>query len=338
MATPALAFIKCTGTPRDMGRQYGEQARAAIQANAAFWRCEPTAAERPGVVAAMLAVLARHAPEVLTELEGLAEASGISLGGLLLANSWGAIPSCCTSMALHATPDGPLLGKNNDGDATDRVFVVRHSRPARGLPLLQVTYAGWLSGLDAMNAAGVANGHNSVGSRFPPAPEGVDIRLWAYHLLRHETTTAGFVAGLAAVPLLGKGFNVVVNDAAGDVAVVEAAVPRVAVRGRGEPFVYAVNHYVGPGLEQADRRTPRAKEISTYRYGYLRWRDQTARPAGLADLSDLLASHEPWAPCRHGAAHEAWTLWSMIAQPAARRLLVAPGPPCTNAYVEYSAG
>jgi len=108
-----------------------------------------------------------------------------------------------------------------------------------------------------------------VGSVFDKTGEHLDIRLWAYHLMRHCSSTAEFLARIDAAPLTGKGFNIVLTDAAGDTCVVEAAVPLIAVRDRRVPFVFATNHYVSEPLKDADRRAPDHKPVSIYRHGRL---------------------------------------------------------------------
>ncbi len=43
-------------------------------------------------------------------------------------------------------------------------YVIRKCTPEKGIPSIQITFAGWLCGLDALNAAGLATTHGSVGS------------------------------------------------------------------------------------------------------------------------------------------------------------------------------
>jgi isopenicillin-N N-acyltransferase like protein len=326
-------FITCRGTPREMGRQYGEEARDAIRTNL-DWR--QRGVPKSAYVEAVRVFLARYAPEVLEELEGLAEGSGVSTAALIVENAAGApLSGGCTSMAIPAGPDGVILGKNNDGALDERRWVLRRTQPARGLPMLHLVSAGWLSGLDALNGAGLANAHNSVGSSLQRAPESIEIRLWTYHLMARCATADEFLQGLLAVRLNGKGFNVVVADAERKAWVLECAVPTIKRRANGEPFVYATNHYLTDELKDADNRTPDQKRISIYRYGYLAWQDRMRRPQTGSDIRALLASHEPWAPCRHGQAHASHTLWSIVAAPEQRWMDVAFGPPCANEYTRY---
>jgi len=338
-----MQFVDCSGSPREMGRQYGEQARAGIRHNIEKF-ITPFLAEPAGRVAAIIRRrLGNTAPKILTELEGIAEGSGISLDYLLLYNhvdtfgkEW---RDECTPMALAGGRDGPIIAKNNDAPLEeDSAFVVRRSRPDKGYPLLQVIHAGLLNGMDAMNAVGLGNTHGSVGSVYDKSGWRLDIRLWTYHLMRNCRTTKEFLAGLLDVPLTGKGFNIAVVDQSGDTAIIEAAIPLMAVRDRGKRIVYATNHFNLPNLKSADMRTPRAKEISIYRYGYLEWQEQTAPPENAEDIKRLLSGHLPWAPCRHGGPHGSKTVWSMIGLARHGKILVSFGAPCTNEYNCYEIG
>ena len=334
-----MKTIRCQGTPRAMGRQYGEQARAEIQANCAWLDTARKVRETVAYFAEAQTAIADLAPDLGDELHGLAEGADVPLAEIVCCNHYnpGGPTVGCTPMAVADGPDGSILGKNNDGSTTEeRRFVVHATNPDQGIPVTTVTYAGWLSGLDAVNAAGLAAGHGSVGSIFPRPGPRIDIRLWSYGLLRSCRTTGEFLDHLGAAPLTGKGFNIVLVDRAGATAVVEAALPVLARRGEGEPFVFSTNHFVTPELREADRRTPRGKEVSTYRFGYLRWVQETSPPQTVADLRRILSSHEPWAPCRHAGPHGSTTLWSMIALPRDGLLLVADGHPCDTPYTEFA--
>src|SRR5690606_1191150 len=214
--------IECRGTPRQRGRQYGEQCREAI-----FWNAERQAFDSHmqsarKLLAELPDYLRRIAPEVLEEMEGIAEASGLPLPRVLRLNvnqSTDAQWQQCTSMALADGPEGPVLGKNNDSGSTEEArhcFVLRKVYPTSGVPLVQVVHAGALSGLDAMNAEGLATGHNSVGSTLPRRGPRLDIRLRTYQLMSRCRTVPELLKGLAGgPPLTGKGHNIVAVDRAG---------------------------------------------------------------------------------------------------------------------------
>jgi hypothetical protein len=186
-----------------------------------------------------------------------------------------------------------------------------------------------------MNAEGLANTHGSVGSKFDKRGERVDIRLQAYALMQRCRTTDAFINGLSQAPLTGKGFSIAVGDAEADTVMLDAAVPYVATRNRRDDFAYSTNLYLAPGLEEADMRRAAKRHVCVYRGGYLRWVAETQPPKSLDDVKALLASHEPWAPCRHDGPHGSVTTWSMICLPQDRKILVADGNPCASEYVEY---
>lgn len=334
-----LKGIECAGSSREMGRQYGEAAREEIRANCDIWYKQYAPTDE--FAENTRRMLARHLPEALDEMRGIAEGAGVEEKLIFAANQFDTFEEMrpspgCTSMAIAGGKDGPVLGKNNDGASADTVFLIRESNPDKGLPMVQVTYAGWISGLDAMNSEGLVNGHNSVGSIFDRQGDRIDIRLWIYHLMRVCRTSDELLTLLSEAPLTGKGFNIVVADISGDICVIEAAVPLTSYRGRGHEFIYATNHFITPPLADADMRKPGKKIISIYRLGYLDWVSAVSPPKTRNDIAEILRSHQPWAPCRHGEPHESYTLWSIIGLPRERKLLVASGNPCENEYRDFS--
>ena len=338
METPETVIVECHGRPRERGRQYGEATREGLRHNLANWAERKGTPEELAFFGATQDFLARRAPDLLEEMEGLAQGCGQPIEDILWLNHVATFgPDWlgeCTSMAVADGPDGPVLGKNNDGGGVRRhAYVVRTTRPDKGLPMIQVTHAGSLSGLDAMNAEGLVNSHNSVGSRFDRSGERLDVRLRCYQLMAECRTTRDFIEAMTRdVALTGKGFNIVAVDRAGETAVIEAAVPLIAWRDLGAPFVYATNHYMTPALKDHDGRSPEGKRISTYRVGYLEWVAATNRPSSADDIRGILSSHEPWAPCRHGGPHLSETEWSLVALPRERKLLFADGHPCETGY------
>ncbi len=325
-----------------MGVQHGEQARELIAHNRPVFVKQTLEELRP-YAAACEKWLAQMAPDELEEMRGIAEGSGQDLAVILAMNQVNTFGpewlGQCTSMAISGGPDGPVLGKNNDGGdnpAVETKYIVRRSRPATGLPMVQVTYAGWLSGLDAMNAEGLANAHDSVGSVFDKSGPRLDVRLRVYQLMRRCRATTEMLEGLCQGPsLTGKGFAVIVVDKSGDTVAVEAAVPVIAWRNRRDPYVFATNHFITPALQNADMRTPEGKRVSSCRLGYLEWVARTRPPRSAEDIRAILRCHEPWAPCRHAGPHLSQTEWSIVGLPTQGKLLLAPGHPCENAYKAF---
>ncbi len=336
-----MLFITCEGAPRELGRQYGEQAKDSIRKNLDYFGAKWDLARSAMFLNVAKQILSEKLPEVLAEFEGMSEGADVSLERLLLFNF---VETCgdrwlqeCTPIAVSDSDDGPILGKNDDGTPVQpQDYVTRTSYPEHGLPLIQMTYAGWLSGLDSMNAEGLANGHGSVGSVFDKSGLRVDIRLWAYRLMRTCHSTVDFVRGMMDGNLTGKGFAIVLVDRKNVTSVLDAAVPLIAERSRNEKMVYATNLYMSDALKNADMRKPEAKFFNTCRYGYLRWVEQTGRtPKNIGEMGKLLSSHDPYAPCRHGdGLDKSVTSASYIAISRNCRFLSTAGNPCENPYRE----
>jgi|GEM_PF-1456721 len=352
-ARETVSYIKevhCKGTPLEMGRQYGEQAREAIKGNIEHRYCKyQRDLEKDAQFVEIADRMLKHKlPHVYEELQGLAEGADVDLGWMLIMNQWESIlpdatpePASsslrCTSMIVRDTPQGTLLGKNDDGTPGEYSgWVLRHSEPDEGLPMIQLTYAGWLCGIDAINAAGLVTSHNSTGSKNDKSGELLDIRLRSYDALRSCETVDSFWQNLQEQPLTGKGYNIAVADAQDNAGVIEAAVPELRLRGTEEQFAFATNHYVLDEFAEADNRKPDAKVITQNRYEHLKEVAAKNAPRDLEGLKSVLRDSEGWGPCRYGGATKSETLWSMIGIPSERKLLVTDGAPEYMEYTEYT--
>ena len=311
-----LSFIECSGSPLQVGREYGEQVKNEIQRNIELFGRSWNINECGESIAKIKHVIKKYLPEVYSELIGIAEGANVDISYIFLMNhvdTFGNDVERCTPIILRNSSDGTIIAKNNDAPVyEDYPFIIRKCIPEKGMPFIQVTYAGWLSGLDCMNAEGLSNTHGSVGSIFDKSGPRIDIRLKSYQLMSTCRTTDDFIAGLNETSLTGKGFNIAVGDASGNTAMLDAAVPLISVYNRNKKFDYAANIYKSPGLEIADTRAPDKRDICVYRYGYLKWLEETNPPKNIDDIKKLLSCHEPWAPCRHGGAHSSKTFWSIL--------------------------
>ncbi|OGV53519.1 MAG: hypothetical protein A2017_15935 [Lentisphaerae bacterium GWF2_44_16] len=342
-----VKYVECHGKPYDMGVQYGKQAKREIDKmlkGEAYKWINPRIVEDKKFVCNLKDKLSKLLPNVYEELKGIADGAEQKLDAIMLLNHYNNPVDKverCTPVGLISKEDGVLISKNNDGAPGEKVkypFVIRKSVPdkAYGLPMIQVTYAGWLSGLDAMNGAGLANTHGSVGSAFSRCASDIDIRLAGYHAMRYSENIEEFKNSLREFNLSGKGFNILVGDAAGNTLVIEAAVPLLIERAHNQKFLYTTNHYISECIKNSDGRTPKGKEISTYRFGYLKWREESKPPENMKDLKALLSSHEPWAPCRHAGPHVSETQWSMICSAKTKTVFLADNNPCKNKYMKFS--
>jgi isopenicillin-N N-acyltransferase-like protein len=150
--------IEVSGTPREIGRQIGEAAREEILGflDVARRRIDEMMSvscdEALNVARDCIPFAADYAPHLLEELQGTAEAAGISLEEVMLLQvrnqlHWKADAGCTSlSLAAHQTPARRILAQNWDNDpALDPFTVVLTRRPAGNPAFMTVTQAGLIA-------------------------------------------------------------------------------------------------------------------------------------------------------------------------------------------------
>ena len=160
-----------SGTPREMGMQYGQYASDAIAANVdQVWAWAAAEGMDPaGMIAEALAAEQRMSADMIDELQGMAETSGIPYQDLLVLNVYndgGSEQRACTCFAAagSGTTDGQALSsKNRDLNNIQVLLVVE---PLEGYKYFGMMSAGALGIAQGINEKGVAIGHTWM-----PVPE-----------------------------------------------------------------------------------------------------------------------------------------------------------------------
>lgn len=160
-----------SGTPREMGMQYGQYASDAISANVdQLWAWAASEGmDTYAMVAEALAAEQRMSADMIDELEGMSETSGIAYEDLLVLNVFndgGSDQRACTCFAAagSATPDGQALSsKNRDLNNIQVLLVVE---PLEGYKYFGMMSAGALGIAQGINEKGLAIGHTWM-----PVPE-----------------------------------------------------------------------------------------------------------------------------------------------------------------------
>ncbi|MCL2728592.1 MAG: C45 family peptidase [Actinomycetia bacterium] len=194
--TRAIPLIEISGTPAERGRTYGEAARDEIAASLDYYRrafSVSSGLEWPEVLQrarSWRGVIARDAPHLLEEMDGIAEGANAGADDILALNARGEIVRSgdssfvgmatadepadgCSSFALlpEATGDGHVYcGQNWDWrEGTEATTVmVRVVQPSRPTIVMQVE-AGQV-GRHGANAAGIALNANGLDGRFGTPP------------------------------------------------------------------------------------------------------------------------------------------------------------------------
>lgn len=190
MSLRSLPAVEVSGEPRDRGRQYGEAARERIHRAHAFYAeafRESTGLAWDGVTERAkrwVAPARAFAPDLVEEMEGIADGSGLDFLDVLALNARGEIiydstfagmladddrPDGCTSFALleDASGDGHVYcGQNWDWrhGVQDTLMVLRIVQPPKPTVVMHVE-AGQV-GRQGANSAGIALNANGLGGRF----------------------------------------------------------------------------------------------------------------------------------------------------------------------------
>lgn len=338
-----MKVVECEGSPRQIGRQTGEELRDEIRTH-----CEMVprraAAAHASVAAAAFEALRRTVPDILEEIEGIAEGADLQVEEIRRINvpindeELTAVDETCSNVAFAAGPDGSLLGKNNDGLDTPRPIYAKKMRRSGGIPVVVFPFAGWVGTASGMNAEGLCIGSSSVGSVFQRTNRHVPLRFWSYLVMQRSRTTEEYVEAMSERPLRGKGFSLLCADRNGIAVSLEAPSPLIQVRRSvGASMINCVNRYQIPALADADRRTPEGKANADAR---IRFFEEEAGRGGSFDLGRMkriLRHHGSPSVCRHGDEQDpGMTEYSYICVPAQGRVLCLNGRPCENEYVSIS--
>ena len=333
--------VECAGTPRELGRQTGEALREDIAANLELER-RPNPDEWARRLPMILETTQRYLPEVLDEMQGLADGANVDPGEIYRLNFplWNCDLDAdgCTNLVFSGGPDGPVWGKNNDetSPGPPRRVYARHLKPACGIPQVVFGFAGWVAMSDGMNAEGLAVGHSSVGSVFQQSDRQPFIRLWEYAARAQCATVPQFVRRMTEMPLHGKGYSIVCVDRSGMNVSLEAACPLMQVRRPDRATgIHCVNCYQLPALSNADRRPPPAKADALSRAAHLNTVLDGNGPFDTQHMKRVLRNHEGQAICRHRSeTRETNTVYSMIGLPAQNKVLYRSGRPCEGEFEE----
>lgn len=338
-----MPLLKLQGTPREVGRQYGEACREGFRAwsESSGRMVRDERWERD--VAALRASISQLYPRFWDELVGVAEGTGLSIEQVV-ANHRRTLSAaylaegCCTNIAFNG-PDGPVFGKNLDLSPNPEMqYVIRDVTYENGQGMIHSCVVGEVTSRDTcMNVHGLTLGGSSVGSVFQQSIHNPPIEVALYEMLCTCAEVEEAIRFLQRYPYVGKGYNLVLADAKGAAVVLEAASPLIQVRRRaeGEDAIFCTNTYKLPALLEADLRPPHGKMYSEKRWNYLQrkvWRERV--PRTVEQMKALLSAYGPdGGLCRPiDPDDESKTRMSIVTLPAKREFWVADGVPAFYPY------
>jgi len=344
--------IDLAGQPFDLGLAHGRALAREIQDNFATYRdlirgYAGLEEKRILELASLFKpLLAKEAPHLLEEMEGLAKGAGVSLETILAINVRtelvypDQLAGECTSIGLSGarTADGrPLLAQNWDWKPEIRArAALFRIKPSQGPGILTFCEAGQVAKI-GFNEHGLGVAMNILFTG------GVQIGLPVHVLLRLVLERAADVAQARDLVLQARrasSSHFLLADAGGAILGIETTPETVGQIQPANGAVVHTNHFCDPALAQRDMglalipdspvRLERIRELIA---GRDKW------DAG--GLKEILADHQSGPPsiCRHvnpaDPAHaQMATLGSFIFDLSRLKAQVACGQPCQNEYQE----
>lgn len=358
--TMSVPTLDLKGSPFDFGLIHGKAFRAAIRtyatervalAGGAAWTGRELS--RRAVLALADACLEAHgayAPDLVTELEGMARATDLSLAELVVVGGFtdfidtvaagggagletAAVDDCTAFLVPGARmADGAAaFGQTWDmhEDSTEHVVLLR-GRPKDAPDFLAFTTAGALA-MIGMNEAGLSVGINNLMSA--DGRPGVTWPFVVREMLKAEDLE-GALAALARAPLAG-GHNYLVLDASGAGANVEAMPTASHVTRLDGRAVAHTNHNLGANTKAVERPRDPASQASS--------EARLADAERLLDRDDLTVddlkavTRHTGTICYRGSAPKfVGTCGGVVTRPRTRELWAVKGLPSEGAYDRFA--
>jgi isopenicillin-N N-acyltransferase-like protein len=338
--------IDVAGTPREMGLSHGRQLRDRIRSTVDVIRSrvgvEPYDASWRDFQET-LAYCRERAPDLIEEMEGIAEGAGIEFRHVFNLNAdldilawkrlvWDAgktsEAAACSSHAV-ATPSEVLLGWNGDSWTgwMDYGAIVR-GRPAHGEPFIYWSFAG------SVGRPGM-NGHLALGANSLPShrwrPDGLLYPMLSRRVLGCRSAEEGIEMFRASNACCG--MNYLIADRGGNLVDIELnadslALQRPADQGT-ENYLLHTNCFLDSDLAgrevDLDAACPR---LSAARRLY-----RERAPADVAGVRAVQSDHTGGV-CVH--REESCTIVSFVAEVRAGRFHVIRGNPCEGSPQTYT--
>jgi isopenicillin-N N-acyltransferase-like protein len=347
-----LVTIDAAGSPSERGRAHGEQARDLIHAGLERWRDD--LAGRGKDADRLWKSLARESrfrdaaqrwtPDLLEEIDGIAEASGADPDAVFAINCldeawwWGERSGGCSAVAVADRGGRPVIGQNMDLDTwMDTTQVVLRLVPDDGPAQVLLSRAGMV-GLCGANEGGVGVVVNTLDT-LPTATDGLPVAL-VIRRLSALTSVADAEASLRGVRhASGQAYTLAAES--GEVAGFEAGGDHVAsyVNEPGRPGArWHTNHPLADGGSDPASGDDWASSSTVPRLA--RVTEAMADLASVDDVKQVLSDADAGVCMFPGRWRDDGFTFGSIVMELGRppEVEVAPGPPDRTSYVRVPFG
>jgi isopenicillin-N N-acyltransferase-like protein len=339
MSDGTLLEVHASGSPRELGRQYGSAVGPLAHEVLELRMGHSTKhAARSDVLRRALdyvPFVEAYAPELLEEVQGLAAGAELAFEEAFFLQVASELDrpadEGCSAIGSAHTAAGPLVAQNWD---TDPAYlgkeVVVHLTPDDRPPLMMFAPAGVI-GYIGLNAHGVGHANNTVylGTREP----GLTGYFVTRKLLGFATVREG-LDWLRGIPL-GSVASYMLGDASGTIVDIELS--GGSFREIDRRLQAHTNHYLRAPLP-ADSGATQAMVMKPDSLDRLARLEDLLATGNEDEIMLALRDHDgfPRSICRHEGDGGTVTTASIVLHLARREMLVCAGNPCTHPYQLFS--
>lgn len=336
--------IDVSGTSFELGRQIGEAARDQICgfAEIALDRVNKTTrvsrTTAMAVAASCIDPVGEYSPDMLEELRGMADGSGVSLEELMLLQIRNQLQAesdaGCTAVAALGPTTGALVAQNWDNDpALDPFTIVLTRRPTGKPAFMNVTQAGLIAYI-GLNQHGLGLCMNTL-----PAPSrsvGVPHYFTVRGIFEAKTLDIAVHAVRRARRAIPANLLLISPEGPADLEVTLEDVHLL----RGE-IVTHTNHCVHPDLLHINDTFPELIQSHPRKRRIDQLLVAADEPLKIERVKAALRDHEdhPMSICRHANDDPFTGFWtsvfSVIIEADAGRMHISRGNPCEHPYEVY---
>ncbi len=361
MAAHSLPYLRVEGSPFERGRQLGLSCGDLIGRYPAFLLSQIN--DDPGGLhgqvplgfqqsrrltieelrlraSSFLPSLRAWVPELVAEMEGMAQGAQLPIEDVLIVNLRGeliresmTVETGCTALAAtgRATASSKaIVGQNLDGDPRLRdLLLVLHVLPDSGGQTLMLTFAGLVGYHGLGETIGAAATAGSVGAWAEGLPH------YPYKRLVLQQRSLGDALQLTCRYPFSSAGNYVFADSGGAILgleIVPDAMP--AELSAGEDVVVHTNHFLSEAFAPREALLEQFPDSPTRLAEAHRMIRSSHGGISVESIAGMLRSHTsgPASICRHT---ELETIGSFIAEPATGSFAATIGSPCMAEYERF---
>ncbi len=327
-------YLEVSGTHRELGLAIGKKFQNNLARRLKQRRSFPAYREYLDRIDPFLFSTRKYFPQLIEEMEGVAAGAKIPFKDIFLFNTSEIhafyldriSPAHCT-IAVAFTPDGPVVGHNEDWppneDAINDLYILKAT--IEGVTFLGLHYATELPGTSAaMNSFGLVQCINSL---YSDSRIGVPKNFVARAILECRTLE-GAEKLIRKIPR-ASGFNHVLIQGH-QVHNLECATQNFyRTKLTDRPYAHT-NHFLHPKMRPLEKMTDPWLENSQSRL--LQAKSLAARVRTREDMQALLSdtNHQKYPICRPDE-----TIGSVVLLPAKKEVWVCRSHPCAGKYFPY---